>query len=116
MLNEAPQCPRRESKFSPVHCMKVWGCMELELHSFVTSALGGDNWIPWKVLGRWLGRRAVLEVLEKRKIYLSCLESNHGVSVSSLSCCPHYSIPAFIFRGTLRNATKVSVMMPGLQA
>jgi hypothetical protein len=40
----------------PVNAMKILGGMEVELHSFLTMALGGDEWsvsrhghlTPWK--------------------------------------------------------------------
>jgi hypothetical protein len=60
--------------------------------SFLTSALGGDEWSAsspgcftsaerppgthW--IGRWVGHRAGLDAMEQRQIFAPCQESNPG--------------------------------------
>ena len=67
------------------------GRLEVRLHSFLTSAVGGDERLlhaPGALLsgnnpgtqraGVWLGLRIVMDVLEKRQIFCLYRQSNPG--------------------------------------
>jgi len=69
------------------------GSVEVWLYSFLISALDGGKWstshpggvIPENnpcthLVGNWVGLRAGLGVLKKRKIFYLCLVSNLGPS------------------------------------
>jgi hypothetical protein len=89
MLKEAPESPTRKSRFVPVQAMKVQGCVELVLLSFIALALGGDN---WSVLHSFfntaqrVGQRDGPECSQKRKLSLRCGESKRDISVFQPVC------------------------------
>ena len=65
-----------KDKLVPVRVMQVCGRMEVQIHSFATSALFGSGWPPrtkekncgthW--IGIWVATRAVLETLERKEV------------------------------------------------
>jgi hypothetical protein len=76
------------------HGMKTYRGVEVQPHTFLTSALHGHHgqlhaWLletqgippstQW--VGHWASQRADLDVVEKRKISCSCLESNSNSSI-----------------------------------
>jgi hypothetical protein len=74
--------------------MKAYGGMDLQIHIFLTSALNGDEWsasrpssfTPGEIapsshwIGGWVGLRASLDDVEKRKV-LPYRDSNCDPSV-----------------------------------
>jgi len=68
--------------------MKTYRVMEVELHAFFTPALDGGEWSasrPGRFTPRerapgtyWIGPRAFLDAMVKRKIPGPHRESNHG--------------------------------------
>jgi hypothetical protein len=74
--------------------MKTYLGVEVQLHSFLTSALDGDEWsasrlvrfIPTErapgthCIGGWVDPRAVLDAVVKRKIASPCRDSNPRLS------------------------------------
>jgi hypothetical protein len=78
--------------------MKTYGGVEVQLHALVTSAMDGDERLashPGRFTPRervprthwtrgWVGRRASLDAVAKRKIPYTCLESNSGRPAPSL--------------------------------
>jgi len=79
------------------HTIKMYGWVEVQLHTFLTLLLHGGEWSAsqpacftprervqvthW--IGGWVSPRAGLDVVTKRKIPSSCQESNPG--------CPTHS-------------------------
>jgi hypothetical protein len=78
-----------------VHSMKAYGRVEVKLHSFLTSTLNGDKPSPscfgrstpgkknTELVEHKVGRRAELDVLEKRKIFWRSWIPNHILRLSS---------------------------------
>jgi hypothetical protein len=75
--------------------MKTCGGSGITAPLFLTSALDGDEWSPSRPgeralgsywLGRWVGPRAGLNAVEKRKISCPSRESNHSFG------CRDYSL------------------------
>jgi len=71
---------------------KTYGGMEAQEHAFLTSGLHGGEWSAsspgrftyrkrapgTQLIGRWVGLRASMDVVAKRKIPRTCRESNRG--------------------------------------
>jgi hypothetical protein len=83
-----------KGKVVPVHAMKVYGGMNVKLHTFLISALDEAGWSGSRPghftagkeltvrLNRILaGATASLDVLQNRRIPCTCHESNHTFSV-----------------------------------
>jgi hypothetical protein len=73
--------------------MKEYGGVKIYIHAFLTSALDRGEWSATRAcrftpgtdwIGCWVGARAVLDDVEKRKI-LHCRESNPGHPARSKS-------------------------------
>jgi len=71
--------------------MKAYGGVEVQLHSFLTSALDGGEWStsrpsrfipgkepPFPSIEGWVGPRVSLDVMEKREISRPCEEFHPG--------------------------------------
>jgi hypothetical protein len=79
------------------HAMKTYGVVKVKLHAFLTSALDGGEWsasrpdpfTPGKdpgthVIGGWLGPRAGLDAVVKRRNPYFCRESKPSRPARSL--------------------------------
>ena len=84
----------KRNQFERLRAMNSYRRLEAKFHSFMTSALYGGKWSasrqdaspPWKRfpgiyrIRGCLNCRTCLDYLEKRKISLTCQESNHDSS------------------------------------
>jgi hypothetical protein len=90
-----------EGKAVFVHAIMACGGMKGQLQSFLTSAQDGDKWsisrpghflrenVPAPVkIGEWVGARADLDALEKRKTACTGRESNYGCSFPARNLVP----------------------------
>jgi hypothetical protein len=80
------------------HDMKTYKRVEVQLHAFLISALDGGKWSATRSdrftagertpgthwIGGWVGPRAGLEAVEKRKNLSPCRESNPGRPANNL--------------------------------
>ena len=41
---------KRTGKFAPVHVMKIYGRVQVRLHSFLTLAMVGGVWSPSRIV------------------------------------------------------------------
>ena len=91
----------KRGEAAPLHDMKAYRGVEVQLHSFLTSALDEGKWstsrpgcftpkerttVLMEQVG-WVGPRTSLNVLEKNKISCSCRESNPGSTSPDCSHC-----------------------------
>jgi len=71
-----------------VRAIKVYGGVQIQLHSFLTSALGGGEGSGSHPgicgIGGWVGSRANLDILEKRKLIYPDMDQTLGHSASSI--------------------------------
>jgi hypothetical protein len=72
--------------------MKAYGVLEIQLQAFLTSTLGGGEWLFSRLghfthgekalgthwMGGWMGLRAGLDAVAERKIPCPCRQSNPG--------------------------------------
>jgi hypothetical protein len=96
------------------HSMKTYGGVEVQPHAFLTSTLDGDEWSASRLgcfiprergpsthwIGGWVGLRASLEAVAKRKSSCPCPELKPGrpvhslvtilTELSRLHACQHY--------------------------
>jgi hypothetical protein len=88
-------CPSARLTSAPVHAVKAYWVVEVQLHWLLTSLLDGlgrfatgkrPPGIHW--IGDWVGTRAWLDALENRKISCRSQKLNHDSSVVLL--VPHY--------------------------
>jgi hypothetical protein len=72
-----------------VYAMKAYGVVQVQLHSFLTSALDGvfsftsvplsfQQQSPWYPLKDWVSQKTNLDALEKKS--RPCRESSHDIS------------------------------------
>jgi hypothetical protein len=99
-LPRAPSCPQCLINYSPRH-EDVWGCWDIALPSW-NSALDGVEWSAsqpcrftpcvkatgthW--IGGWVGLRAGVDAVEKRKSLCPCRKSNTDLPNHSPSLYP----------------------------
>jgi hypothetical protein len=92
VLNKVP-CHEDILHLIKHHATKTFGEMEAQLHAFLTSALDGGEWSasrPGRLIagerapgthgiGGWVGLRAGLDEVAKRKNPCSCEETVHNL-------------------------------------
>jgi len=95
--------------------MKAHGVVEVQLHSFLTSALDDSSFHLWvsapniHSLDGWVGHWADLDALENRKTCCPCWESNH---ISLVIHYTDYSSPASIINTLPLGHTKMRDCYP----
>jgi len=107
--------------------VKTYGRMEVYLHAFLTSALGGGDWsavrpgsfTPWEppstpCIGRWVGTRAGLDAVAKKKIPTFCRESNPHRPALIFSKCERLCAPPNHVSNRLTAALLPGVKRPEL--
>ena len=84
----------------PVHVVKAYWVVEVQLHSFLTSALDGDVWLASRFgcfatgtnwIGGWVATRAGLEKLWRREQSLAAARNWTTIPRSSASYPSHYT-------------------------